>query len=539
MPKTALVVENDENWLGLERRALESLGYECITATNATAGIEALSSATPEIVITDLHMNGDNGDRVIQYALERELSTPIVIASGTLSDAAKKALAEGLPGTTFFAKSDFLKPEVIKLKLADVFARPVKNQASSLYLDAIQKAKDSICSIEDILVQTDRIKGRVFGVLGAFESSINPEDYSALAGFDYYGATPEATASRIHELKNSVTGIAEKYSRELRKELLRISDDIVQVINQPRNDAMPLDELVGRITGNMDNVHYGMRLEIDIPPEIEIDRASKYWQILYSLIENAVQASFIPEYGVYDFTHISYNEKGNPSLLIRNPGKFPEEWLDKDSQPIVGKIKSTKPFGTGFGIAEAFAALQKQGMPLFIYNTEEGVVTEIPLHIPEHIADPSSVVVEGNPKVLFLDYQNGGRFTGIEQTIKRLDPRFGYVWRSDLNYNPELLADYDFSDHFLVVFHSSMMNLKDHLCMLISEREVAERTPNLRYGQVCMVDPTRNIHYFSEDNPDLKIEERFDFWEPNLPAANVLNQLIIGSYVKYKRSLKP
>lgn len=556
---TLLLAEDDPNWMSLGAKAFRALGYGVEEVADGKEAISALSSGRYShlAVVSDLHMSGYNGDMILKDLLEQQAKIPFVISSGTLCDYAKKILTEGVPSVRLIGKEDFLNPESLRGKLEDILSSPIHNHPSPAYLSALTKAKDSIDAIPEILVEANRIKGRVFSLIDRFGQELG-DDGLLLKEFQYHGRTTADTVANLHDLKNMLTGMAHnryKHNELVHRQLLRISDDIIQVINRPREDSMNLGEIVARLTNNFGRVYAPISIQTDIPEKLRIRNSGLYSKVLYFLIENAVIAAL--ESNSNDVS-IGYDEK-NQSLRIINAGVFPAESLLPTGKPNSG-IKSTRAFGTGFGIKNCVQSLEGIGQNLTYLNDDGYVYTNIGLSLSG--SAPTSVRQDAKkPKVLFLEY--GGdyqpRLTGIERMISLLNPNFEYVWDPKLNQSPSLIKELKLEEFFLVISHPELgaLNNSSNLSVLLS-LDVLSRMPNARYGFITTtprhaLNGSISARYDGAEldneiktrakpvNSELKIGgilPYIDFLERSLPSSDKLNILIERSYQKYVAAAK-
>src|SRR3989338_4083597 len=537
-----LLVEYDPNWMDLEKRVLQNLGFNVTGALNATSAISALQqSSVIRLVISDLHMNGDNGDRILEHLMETSIVIPYVVASGTLCDRAKLALAEGIPGTFFFSKEDFLNPDYVRSKIEDVLSRPIAHTATETYLGAVRKAKNYIATIPEIMAEANHVKGLVFRLLSRHRTELGP-NFEFLREVSYTGRTPEETLHTLHSLKNALTGIAHNNCQEgsaLKSGLLSISDYLVQLINQPVTDSMRLDEFVDRLTANFDKIYPGICVDHQLPQEVRIKNPNFYWKIVYSLIENAVQQAAGSD---LNYVPVEFNPVTN-SMVIRNSGTFPIEWIDVTGNPILENLHSSKPFGTGYGIADCVRKLGSVGKKLHYKNdlVAEGVVTTIPLDV-ETINDNTIEVRKGSkPRVLFLDHTYGHRFTGMETVLKRLDKRFEYVWDLRLNLDRRRLFYHDLERVFLIVVHQgcSMYWDESDFGILFCDN-MTNRTPQTRYCIISGIERDGTIQLIKQWHASRNYRKdaagHIDFFLSEFPTSDGLQKLINESYQKYTAS---
>jgi CheY-like chemotaxis protein len=105
MGKKALVIDDNENNLTLERDLLEVAGFEVFTALNATSGIALARKELPDIIIMDMRlpdMRGSDAAKILLQGVETR-DIPIVFVTASV-------LAEGIeeiktiPNAVFVSK---------------------------------------------------------------------------------------------------------------------------------------------------------------------------------------------------------------------------------------------------------------------------------------------------------------------------------------------------------------------------------------------------------------------------------------------------
>jgi len=79
---TILLVDDDEAVRSMLRRALQRRGYDVIEAAEGGAALRALSSATVDLVITDILMPGMEGIETIQALRRTYPNLKIIAMSG-------------------------------------------------------------------------------------------------------------------------------------------------------------------------------------------------------------------------------------------------------------------------------------------------------------------------------------------------------------------------------------------------------------------------------------------------------------------------
>ena len=105
MRKKALIVDDNENNLMLEKDLLEAAGFEVFTAENASSGIALARKEKPDIIIMDMRLPDMRGSEAAKILLQDDETRNIPIVFVTAS-----VLAEGIeeikaiPNAVFIGK---------------------------------------------------------------------------------------------------------------------------------------------------------------------------------------------------------------------------------------------------------------------------------------------------------------------------------------------------------------------------------------------------------------------------------------------------
>lgn len=84
-----MVIDDDESFLRLFSLRLENKGYETISVDSASKALEKIPAARPDLVITDLRMDGMDGIELLSELQQRYPGLPVLIltAHGTIPEA--------------------------------------------------------------------------------------------------------------------------------------------------------------------------------------------------------------------------------------------------------------------------------------------------------------------------------------------------------------------------------------------------------------------------------------------------------------------
>ena len=105
MKKKALVVDDNENNLMLEKDLLEVAGFEVFEADNASSAIDIARKEKPDIIIMDVRlpdMRGTEAARVLRQDKET-YDIPIVFVTASVMAEGKEEI-KGIPNSGFIGK---------------------------------------------------------------------------------------------------------------------------------------------------------------------------------------------------------------------------------------------------------------------------------------------------------------------------------------------------------------------------------------------------------------------------------------------------
>lgn len=97
--KTILIIDDDEDMLKLLTKVLEGSGFHVLAANNPTQGRQLLAEEAPHVVLTDLHMEPEDGFSFIQsMRSQKQYSHIPLLVLSALNDftSVKKAIALGV-----------------------------------------------------------------------------------------------------------------------------------------------------------------------------------------------------------------------------------------------------------------------------------------------------------------------------------------------------------------------------------------------------------------------------------------------------------
>ena len=97
--KTILLIDDDETILSIFGMVLQHKGYRVLQASSGEAGIELAAKELPDLILTDMTMEGGGGRAVLKYIREHAAlkARPVVIMTG-YSDAGVPRLSSDPSG---------------------------------------------------------------------------------------------------------------------------------------------------------------------------------------------------------------------------------------------------------------------------------------------------------------------------------------------------------------------------------------------------------------------------------------------------------
>jgi CheY-like chemotaxis protein len=114
-----LIVDDDYDFLEINRFILEGAGYRVVTATNPAEAVQRVADAVPDLVITDLMMTSIDAGFAFSAQLKddpRTAGVPIIISTSVSSQL----------GLNFRPESD---EDLAKMRVDAYFDKPIAAEA--------------------------------------------------------------------------------------------------------------------------------------------------------------------------------------------------------------------------------------------------------------------------------------------------------------------------------------------------------------------------------------------------------------------------
>ncbi|MDR2191594.1 MAG: response regulator [Endomicrobium sp.] len=103
MNKKILIIDDETGFLETTAAIFEANGYETVKAITAEAGLEALASERPSVVLLDVNLPDKNGFEVLRVikASKDFKSIPVILITGDTAVHVDRAFSEGADDCIF------------------------------------------------------------------------------------------------------------------------------------------------------------------------------------------------------------------------------------------------------------------------------------------------------------------------------------------------------------------------------------------------------------------------------------------------------
>ena len=112
--ETAILVVDDESGiLDALRMLLKNAGFQVETAQGGKAGLEALKTTPPDIVLTDIRMPQVTGINILEAVRELDPETPVILMTAQAS--LQSAISAVNQGAFYYIQKPFANDEMIAI----------------------------------------------------------------------------------------------------------------------------------------------------------------------------------------------------------------------------------------------------------------------------------------------------------------------------------------------------------------------------------------------------------------------------------------
>jgi len=229
MPKKILMIEDDPSILGATLELLTMQGFEARGAEDGLIGLQRAWEFHPDLIISDIHMPGLDGHRVLAE-LRKEPATETIPFIFLTAQADRTNMRQGMEG----GADDYLtKPFAISELLAAIEARFEKHDA------LVRQSEEKIEDLRQALILTlpHELRTPLVTILG----------YSDMMVDDAHTLTPENITEMASSIKTSgqrLYRLIENYLAYANIELIRMDPRRLSAVqaNLTRNARQIVDE---------------------------------------------------------------------------------------------------------------------------------------------------------------------------------------------------------------------------------------------------------------------------------------------------------
>lgn len=108
MSSCVLIVDDDADLSETLARLMGRFGHKCLVASSGAEAIALIDTASPDLVVTDLHMPGLDGVAVTRRAREKSPPIPVVLMTAYPTPEMKREVGGTICLAKPFANADML-----------------------------------------------------------------------------------------------------------------------------------------------------------------------------------------------------------------------------------------------------------------------------------------------------------------------------------------------------------------------------------------------------------------------------------------------
>ncbi len=192
---SVLVIDDESGILDTLRILLKKEGFEVTTAQGGKAGLEAITSGTHDIILTDVRMPQVTGLDILQAARDQDPMTPVILMTAQAS--LQTAIGAVNAGAFYYIQKPFANDELVAILRRAGDYRAVKVENKHLKTEIRRREGDEF---------TRPIgKSRRFMEMLRLAEQVAPTDSTVLIQGES-GTGKEVIAKHIHSLSNRADG---------------------------------------------------------------------------------------------------------------------------------------------------------------------------------------------------------------------------------------------------------------------------------------------------------------------------------------------
>jgi two-component system response regulator HydG len=188
---SVLVIDDESGILDTLRILLKKEGFEVITAQGGKAGLEAIRTSTPDIVLTDVRMPQVTGLDILQAVKDSDPMTPVILMTAQAS--LQSAIQAVNAGAFYYLQKPFANDELVAILRRACEFRQIRVENKQLKQE-IRRAGGAARHVETRPIG----KSRRFVEILRLADVVAPTDSTVLIGGES-GTGKEVLARYIHE----------------------------------------------------------------------------------------------------------------------------------------------------------------------------------------------------------------------------------------------------------------------------------------------------------------------------------------------------
>ena len=127
---SVLIVDDETGILDTLRILLKNSGFDVETAQGGVAGLEAIASATPDIVLSDVRMPQVGGIEILEAALRQDAETPVILMTAQAS--LQTAIQAVNQGAFYYIQKPFSNDDLLAILKRAVEYRQLRSENKHL-----------------------------------------------------------------------------------------------------------------------------------------------------------------------------------------------------------------------------------------------------------------------------------------------------------------------------------------------------------------------------------------------------------------------